>query len=139
MHLAPAISVLCAGCYARSDRPELAPVAGAITLEGQPLVGATVVFHPDEGKVSRAKTDENGHYEMVYLREIVGAKLGHHKVKITTLSEETRKERLPPKYHQQTELEAVVDEGPNEFDFDLLKINSYSPSNLFTHAERRIS
>ena len=108
-----------AGCSTHGDRPEVAPVEGTVALDGQPLVDATVVFHPDQGKISMAKTDENGHYELVYLRDIKGAKLGHHRVEITTWTEQTRQERLPPKYHSQTELEADVGEGQNTHNFDL--------------------
>ena len=107
------------GCSTRGDRPELGPVEGTVTLDGQPLAGATVIFHPDKGKISMAKTDDNGHYELVYLRDIKGAKLGHHRVEITTWTEQTRRERLPPRYHSHTELEAEVGERKNRFDFNL--------------------
>ena len=107
------------GCWSKSDRPELAPVQGKVTLDGDPLVGASIVFHPQQGKVSRAKTDAEGRYELVYLRDIMGAKLGEHRVAITTWTEETRQERLPLRYHSRSELSAVVKDEPNEFNFTL--------------------
>ena len=117
--VAMSITLANSGCSSKGDRPELAPVAGTVTLDGKPLARATVVFHPEIGKVSRAKTNDDGHYQLVYLRDIMGAKLGEHMVSITTWTEEDRRERLPPRYHQQSELKAEVTDGKNTFDFDL--------------------
>ena len=88
-------------------------------LDGAPLAGATVVFHPQQGKVSRGKTDAEGHYQLVYLRDIMGAKLGKHRVAITTWTEETRQERLPARYHSRSQLAADVKDESNVFNFDL--------------------
>jgi hypothetical protein len=101
---------LVAGC-GRGDRPELAPVEGAITLDGDPLAGATVVFTPVQGKKSRAITDEKGHYELIYLRDIKGAIPGEHTVTINTATEHQPEELLPARYNRQTELRAEVEAG----------------------------
>lgn len=108
-----------AGCGA-TDRPDLAEVQGTVTLDGKPLAGATVVFEPTEGgRASRGQTDAQGKYELIYLRDIKGAKIGPHRVSITTASEENLTERLPAKYHRQTTLSAQVDQGENTCNFDL--------------------
>ncbi len=107
-----------AGC-SDDGRPAMAPVEGVITLDGQPLEGATVVFQPPQGKSSHGQTDANGHYELIYLRDIRGALLGTHSVTITTATEMQPQERLPDCYHRRTELTAEVASGGGEFDFAL--------------------
>ncbi len=110
---------LVAGC-SRGDRPELAPVCGTVTLDGKPLERATVVFQPGEGKSSRGVTDKQGRYELIYLRDIMGAKPGKHTVGITTADGETVvDETLPARYNRETELAAQVDPGGATIDFPL--------------------
>lgn len=116
--LVAAVMLIAAGC-GRGDRPELAPVEGTVTLDGQALPLATLVFQPETGKSSRAVTDEAGHYELVYLRDIKGAIPGSHTVTITTATEEQPEERLPARYNTQTELVAEVEPGGSSIDFDL--------------------
>ena len=112
--------VLFASGCSQGDRPELAPVSGTITLDGKPLKNATVIFKPATGKASRAFTDQQGHYELAYLRDIMGAKLGQHIVGITTTNMEAGiPELVPVRYNKETELSAEVKPGNNEFDFSL--------------------
>lgn len=111
-----------AGC-GRGDQPDLAPVTGTVTLDAQPLEGAMVEFSPESGKASRAVTDHQGRYELVYLRDVRGAVLGRHRVRIITghegANESTRRITLPAKYDQATELTAEVGPRTNTFDFAL--------------------
>jgi hypothetical protein len=117
--LAAAIPAL-VGC-SKSDRPPLGLVAGVVTLDGQPLPEALVLFTPDgPGRTSRALTDTAGRYELAYLRDIMGADLGHHTVRITTIIDDNGgKERLPKRYHAKSTLEAHVEPGDNTLDFAL--------------------
>ena len=116
------LAVLClaVGC-GRSNRPPLGLVEGTVTLDGVPLPAALVVFTPDgPGRSAVATTDTAGHYELSFLRDIAGANLGSHTVRITTADGETSaKEILPPRYHRKTELTATVESGKNSFDFPL--------------------
>jgi hypothetical protein len=114
-----AATLLAAGC-SQDGRPELAPVVGTVTLDGRPLHRAAVVFRPAEGKFSRGVTNEQGHYELTYLRDTMGAIVGKHKAVITTADgEAVRREILPARYHRRTELTAEVKRGDNTFDFAL--------------------
>ncbi len=111
---------LAAGC-SRSDRPALGKVAGTVSLDGKPLAAAIVVFTPElPGRSSLATTDTAGHYELVYLRDLAGAAVGRHAVRITTANEENGgKERLPGRYNASSTLSADVKAGANTFDFEL--------------------
>lgn len=114
-------SLPCFGC-SRSARPPLGEVSGTVTLDGQPLPRALVTFVPiaGPGRTSHAYTDSEGRYTLVYLRDIPGADVGQHVVRITTVSEEFRgREQLPLRYHAQSTLIASVEPGSNTHDFPL--------------------
>ena len=108
------------GC-SESDRPTLGMVVGTVTLDGQPLPQACVLFTPaGPGRTSQGTTDTAGRYSLLYLRDIAGANLGEHAVRITTASEDNGgKESLPTRYHQDSELIATVNSGSNTLDFIL--------------------
>jgi len=109
------------GCRTAPVIPELGAVTGTITLDGRPLVNATVIFTPaGPGRTSVAVTDADGRYALAYLRGITGANLGRHAVRITAANEANEmQESLPERYHLKTVLTAEVAAGPNTIDFDL--------------------
>ncbi|GAA4440172.1 carboxypeptidase regulatory-like domain-containing protein [Bremerella cremea] len=114
---------LIAGCQKHSG-PELATVTGTVTLDGKPLKDATLHFQPTSGRPSYGKTDDNGKYNMGYSLERQGVALGKHKVIIRTVVEDKygkilRKEMLPKNYHDQTVLNAKVEDKANVIDFAL--------------------
>jgi len=108
------------GCSG-SQQPPLGRVRGTVTLDGAALVNATVLFTPaGAGRTSQGTTDASGRYELSYLRDIRGANVDRHTVRITTASEENGgRELLPPRYHSQSELEVRVAAGRNVCNFEL--------------------
>ena len=108
------------GCVP-SSRPPLGRVSGTVRLDGEPLANATVLFSPaGQGRTSQGVTDTQGRYELCYLRDIPGANVDQHTVRITTACEENGgRELLPSRYHAHTDLEARVVAGRNVFDFEL--------------------
>ena len=108
------------GCN-QSNRPPLGHVHGKVTLDGKPLAGAAVAFLPDGlGRESTAFTDEDGNYTLIYIRDIEGASVGTHRVRISTGDPRTGKpELVPNRYHANTELQKEVVPGDNEINFDL--------------------
>ncbi len=127
------VSLLAAGCGSDGN---LAPVKGIVTLDGEPLAGARVEFDPapeegirgkSTGSASYGKTDSSGRYTLQYTHEKQGALVGKHTVRITTRGmtvdadgkEVLVPERLPPKYHLDSELTREVTPGSNTFDFPL--------------------
>ncbi len=116
-----AAAITCAllpGCL-QSDRPPLGLVAGVVTLDGRPLAGANLVFEPVEGgRASTGYTDENGRYELIYIRHDKGAKVGRHKVIINAGAPDSgRAEIVPPRYNENSSLVAEVKAGNNTLDF----------------------
>ncbi len=107
-----------------SNLPPLAPVTGVVTLNGEPLVDATVEFspipepgQPAPGSASFGRTDENGLYELQYKKGVPGAVIGKHRVRI----EPSLRSRvlLPPKYNERSTLIREVKPGRNVFNFHL--------------------
>jgi len=63
----------------------VAPVSGTVTLDGQPLPKASVLFQPDKGgRPSFGVTNEEGGYTLAYSMNQSGAEVGPCTVKITT-------------------------------------------------------
>ena len=114
-----------AGCSSRG--PELGEVAGTVTLDGEPLPEALVTFKPQKGRPSLAETDEQGNYSLSYRVDAQGARIGEHRVTITTFKQadgllvmKDVPERVPPQYNRRTTLTATIEPGYNTLDFDLV-------------------
>ncbi|MCC6507921.1 MAG: carboxypeptidase regulatory-like domain-containing protein [Pirellulaceae bacterium] len=107
------------------EHPDVGRVSGKVTLDGQPLAEATVMFQPSTGRASMATTDSDGNYTLSYIDQVSGAIIGSHKVIIRTEipgedgQPPVAKEKLPKKYHDRSELTADVKAGSNTFDFEL--------------------
>lgn len=110
------------GC---SGNPNLSEVQGRVTLDGQPLANAFVVYAPTKGgTTSYGKTDESGQYRMMFKDNEPGAWIGENIVRISTGDVGAgggsgTKERVPQVYNLQSTLKANVVSGKNTFDFDL--------------------
>ena len=120
--------LLFVGCGTDGD---LAGVSGQVTLDGEPLVGASIEFIPTSnyGEPSSAVTDERGRYQLMRTFRQRGARPGEYLVVICTAGptaggtctdEDATTERVPACYNTQTELVQTVEPGKNKFDFELV-------------------
>ena len=110
---------------------------GTVTLDGQPLVDAQIIFHSQKGDVY-ARTDQAGKYEMELSTSLRGAFPGENAVRITTAinwdatdedddeeeeeeeyGAEGVRERVPAKYNMDSELTVDVKSGGAPYDFAL--------------------
>ena len=126
------------GCGGSGDQPELGQVTGTVTLDGMPLSGIAVVFQPDNGRPARGMTDAEGKYELTYIRQTKGTKVGPNRVEIAPSEDgeveedessdesapapkksKSGKPAIPARYNVKSELKADVKGGKNEFNFDL--------------------
>ncbi len=71
---------------------KLAKVAGQLTLDGKPVVGAKITFNPqgdkgipEPGPMSFAVTDADGNFRLETMAGDRGAVVGSHNVMVTTL------------------------------------------------------
>jgi len=112
------------GCSPRpTGQPEIAPVSGRVTLDGQPLGGVSVVFESDRGVLSFGNTDDQGRYTVCYIRSAHGAGVGRNVVRIRSPmmgpASPLRKDRIPSIYNTESTLTADVKKGSNVLDFAL--------------------
>ena len=113
-------------------------MTGTVTLDGKPLSGIAVVFQPESGRPARGMTNAEGKYELTYIRQTKGTKVGPNRVEIApsedgeveeneSSDEESQaakpaksgKPKIPARYNVQSELKADVKAGQNTFDFNL--------------------
>ena len=73
--------LMVAGC-GNGDRPPLGTVTGTVTLSGEPLKNVEITFSPDIGRPSYGKTNGEGRYELDYINDTKGAKVGKHTISI---------------------------------------------------------
>jgi hypothetical protein len=129
--------LLSAGCG--PSGPEIASVAGRVTMDGKPLPNATVVFIPENGRPAGASTDENGNYVLNFSQGRKGAIPGKNTIRITTQRDPTpgdettksipgSKETIPMRYNTVSELEFTVEpKKKNIANFDLTSDGPISP------------
>lgn len=78
-----ALALTLAGCGG-SDRPPMEKVSGTVTLDDQPIEGASVMFMPvDGGKPAYGVTDAAGRFRLTTYDDGDGALVGDHRVTIT--------------------------------------------------------
>ncbi len=83
-----AISLLVAGCGGKGSLSGLYPVSGTITLDSQPLDGATITLFPEAGigpnnRPASATSDALGKFVVTTLKPGDGASPGKYKVSVT--------------------------------------------------------
>jgi hypothetical protein len=124
-----AFAIAIAGCSS-----DIVPVSGRVTLDGQPLSGATVTFQPvrdpsaepPSAPGSVGVTDDQGNYELRLVDpDQAGALVGDHAVTISTAvaaaeGEPPQGERLPESWHDGSERFTVPAGGTSEANFDVV-------------------
>ena len=82
--LIPAGILLLAGCGGKT-----VPVEGNVTLDGEPLAGATVMFIPvkEGGQPATGLTDANGKFQLKTGNDKTGALPGEYKVVVSVAEE----------------------------------------------------
>lgn len=62
--------------------PQMAPVRGSVSLDGQPLHFGVVMLHPDRGQVAQATIGPDGLFEVSTFEPGDGAPLGGYAVSV---------------------------------------------------------
>ncbi|MGL6095998.1 MAG: hypothetical protein ACRC7O_09415 [Fimbriiglobus sp.] len=82
---------LVVGCGGDARQQPTYPVTGSVNLDGKPLAGATVVFHPADPSTFKwderpqGRTDESGKFTLFTYRKDDGAPAGEYKVGVAVL------------------------------------------------------
>lgn len=72
-----------AGCS--DGRPELVPVTGRVTIDGEPLTRGVVRFATVGGRMSGGALDEQGKFTLTCFENSDGALLGQHRVTVSAM------------------------------------------------------
>ncbi|MCH9655113.1 MAG: hypothetical protein K0U89_14740 [Planctomycetes bacterium] len=126
---AVAVVVICIGLYSlmnamvsTSDHPTLGTVSGIVTLDDKPLPRAEITFIPQdewkEDKIpaeSKGITNEQGQFELIYSKDLKGAAIGNHFVRIISFEK-----KVPLIYNVKSVLKFEVKKGSNQADFNLV-------------------
>jgi hypothetical protein len=136
----PMTLVLLAGCEEVTDYGSLnlVDVTGQVTLDAQPLAGATVRFEGPPGRFSSGQTDATGFYRLMYDSNQAGCSPGEKVVRITQAAaaegaeeggalegpdgqivQQPPAEPLSAIYNSQSKLTANVSASNKTFNFDL--------------------
>lgn len=126
-----AMLIAAMGCGSSQDGFNYQPVTGKVTLDGQPLAGATVAFIPqstslESGRPSTGMTDDSGVFTLKSMGGQDGAVVGEHVVSISTklVDNDTKEllaeETVPMRYNNRSELTFTVpSSGTDMADFEL--------------------
>ena len=114
------------GCSEKpTGMPDVAPVTGTVTLNGEPLARASVIFQSESGHSAMGTTDSTGSYQLTAPGNQKGAVIGLNKVKINSQLDAPPgpnwKDPIPARYNSASELSAQVNPGKNSFNFALEK------------------
>lgn len=107
-----------AGC-SQGDHPPLGHVTGRVTIGGEPLSGAAIMFLPDNGRPAVGTTDKEGNYELMYLDGVKGCKVGPATIGFAVPTGGATSHAIPAKYMNKSDLKRDVKDGNQKFDFDL--------------------
>jgi hypothetical protein len=127
--LVAGITLLALGCGEGGSDLDLNEVSGTVTMDGQPLPDARVIFTPKGGgRPAYGMTDDSGNYTLQFTSTGEGAQAGEYIVMISTfigpeqdpdtgLMTEPVPEKVPQTYVRNSTLTATV---PSEsYNFDL--------------------
>ena len=112
-----------AGCSGKNEN--LSEVTGVVTLDGQPLPDAVIVFSPTAGgTTSYGRTDNDGKFRMLFRDNVYGAWIGENVVRITTFDlpangKPGKKELVPNVYNTKSTTKVTVAAGQNTHNFEL--------------------
>jgi len=113
------------GCASSKPKgfPDLSPVSGTVTMDGEPLQKVLVTFLSTTGGIASGATDAEGRYTLLYRGIHRGAGMGRNTVQVTTPPDDPdrglAKEPIPAVYNIRSTLTADVVAGPNTFNFTL--------------------
>ena len=117
LFLVPAL--LFSGCGRAKDMPDLGRVTGRVTIDGAPLAGVIISFMPDKGRAAAATTDADGRYDLIYLNDYKGCKIGPNTIGFFVPTGGSPSHPIPAKYQNKSEFKVDVKPEANTFDFDL--------------------
>jgi hypothetical protein len=111
-----------AGCG--DGRPTRVPVAGVISIDGEPLTAGSIMFVTDAGRPAGGSIDSEGRFALTCYEPGDGAMPGHYRVKITaveSINDRSNRWLAPKKYADEktSGIEVDVTEPVDDLKIDL--------------------
>jgi hypothetical protein len=114
-----ALTGVFSGCG--GEEMKVAPVAGVVTLDGEPLDRASVLFLPDEGRPSFGVTDSDGYYTLIYSHKENGAEVGPCTVQVST--------KLAPEGNRDDDAPLAPERVPKRYAKDPVRVTILAEDN----------
>ncbi len=110
------LSLLFTGCGYR--RPAQVKTTGTVTLDGEPVANAALMFIPDSGRPASGNTNTNGEFQVSSFGGNDGLPAGNYRVTATKLVLKDKYQQLYERQLERAAAEAEPGEEPEEVDIE---------------------
>lgn len=110
------LSLSFTGCGYR--RPAQVKTTGTVTLDGEPVANAALMFIPDSGRPASGNTNTNGEFQVSSFGGNDGLPAGNYRVTATKLVLKDRFQQLYDRQVERAAAEAEPGEEPEEVDIE---------------------
>ena len=110
------LSLSFTGCGYR--RPAQVKTTGTVTLDGEPVANAALMFIPDSGRPASGTTNTNGEFQVSSFGGNDGLPAGNYRVTATKLVLKDRFQQLYDRQVERAAAEAEPGEEPEEVDIE---------------------
>ncbi len=104
------------GCGYR--RPARVKTTGTVTLDGEPVANAALMFIPDSGRPASGNTNTNGEFQVSSFGGNDGLPAGNYRVTATRLVLKDKFQQLYDRQIERAKAEAEPGEEPEEVDIE---------------------
>ena len=104
------------GCGYR--RPARVKTTGTVTLDGEPVANAALMFIPDSGRPASGNTNTNGEFQVSSFGGNDGLPAGNYRVTATRLVLKDKFQQLYDRQIERAKAEAEPGEDPEEVDIE---------------------
>ena len=104
------------GCGYR--RPAQVKTTGTVTLDGEPVANAALMFIPDSGRPASGNTNTNGEFQVSSFGGNDGLPAGNYRVTATRLVLKDKFQQLYDRQIERAKAEAEPGEEPEEVDIE---------------------
>ena len=110
------LSLSFTGCGYR--RPAQVKTTGTVTLDGEPVANASLMFIPDSGRPASGNTNTNGEFQVSSFGGNDGLPAGNYRVTATKLVLKDKFQQLYDRQVERAAAEAEPGEEPEEVDIE---------------------
>ena len=104
------------GCGYR--RPARVKTTGTVTLDGEPVANAALMFIPDSGRPASGNTNTNGEFQVSSFGGNDGLPAGNYRVTVTKLVLKDKFQEIYDRQVERAKAEAEPGEEPEEVDME---------------------